>query len=116
MQMKFIFLFVLLVTICFCVNAQVKNQVTNTQTIVGTWVSTRDKNSQTIFTKTEELDYYGIHLMSRFTYEIKRDTLVAVNQKNGEIYRYLITSLTKDDLILKFIRTGYVIEYRRKRD
>jgi len=108
--------FILLIHLmaCVCVNAQMRSQSTSSEKIVGKWIGVADKGSQIVFTKTEQFNYYMKQLMASFNYKIKRDTLIAIDKTNSEVYRYLITSLTKDALTLKFIRTGYMIEYRRK--
>ena|ERR1700712_1361068 len=112
--MKNLILLVLLVMSFGCVNAQAKSEIVDSKKLIGTWTLQKDHRSQAVFTQSEELDYYAKHLMSRFTWTIKKDTLISIDQKNSEVYSYLITLLTEKNLTLKIIRTGTTLEYKKE--
>jgi hypothetical protein len=111
--MKFIPLLLALV-ISFAANAQKRGTNYLAQKIVGTWLQS-NSFYYTKFTPTNEFDYAGGKIQAAYDYRIAGDTLIAVEKTKGTVYKWIILKLTSNDLSMKWVDSGYIANFKRKK-
>ncbi len=84
--------------------------------IVGRWHLVNPQNSETVFTKTTESAYIDGRLMASYNYQIDDDNiLTAIDKSTGFAYKYHITKLTNDSLILNFTTSDGGLKFVREK-
>jgi len=82
--------------------------------IIGKWRVICPQDSKTEFTKTERFDYHDGYLMASYNYDIDDENiLTAIDKSDGTIYRWQITKLTNDSLVMFYPLNPYEQKFVR---
>lgn len=80
----------------------------------GTWVSRDDKNYTMVFKGSVVAEYYEKEKTSESNFILSKDTLVKTDINDGQVYRYAVTLLTANNLVLIYLDRGNLLRFRRK--